>query len=296
MAMSVVYTTIDRVLVHEDRGGVERQYVGDPLGSLVGELDENQNLTYTAEYWPYGEVRTESGSKQSEWGYVGLLGYLKDLATLLYVRARHYLPHKGRWLTVDPLWPKERGYIYGASCPILVTDPTGRVAIVIVVGVFLILALGVSGHEGCLCANAVPGGIVWGKMLIQIADCGLAELLPVLYQVRFCRNLVAAQDAFGITVGSAIKLDYGTFGRPYWDTLTTAVHEGLHAHCRVYNEEPQHTVLAEWADYLIERCRRCPGEPRLSLSKVCEAIRQGTSPPSYADPCRSVTVGRGYVV
>ena len=49
MAMSVVYTTIDGVLVHEDRGGVERQYVGDPLGSLVGELDENQNLTYTAE-------------------------------------------------------------------------------------------------------------------------------------------------------------------------------------------------------------------------------------------------------
>ena len=126
MAMSVVYTTIDRVLVHEDRGGVERQYVGDPLGSLVGELDENQNLTYTAEYWPYGEVRTESGSKQSEWGYVGLLGYLTDLATLLYVRARHYLPHRARWLIVDPLWPEERAYEYSYCSPLTQFDPFGR--------------------------------------------------------------------------------------------------------------------------------------------------------------------------
>jgi len=55
-----VYTRIDGVLVHGDQGGVERQYVGDPLGSLVGELDENQNLTYPAEYWPYGEVRSWS--------------------------------------------------------------------------------------------------------------------------------------------------------------------------------------------------------------------------------------------
>ena len=125
MAMSVVYTTIDGVLVHEDRGGVERQYVGDPLGSLVGELDENQNLTYTAEYWPYGEVKTESGTKQSEWGYVGLLGYLKDLATLLYVRARHYMPHKARWLTVDPLWPSESPYAYGRENPNFHSDPTG---------------------------------------------------------------------------------------------------------------------------------------------------------------------------
>ena len=126
MAMSVVYTTIDGVLVHEDRGGVKRQYIGDPLGSLVGELDENQNLTYTAEYWPYGEVRIESGNKQSEWGFVGLLGYLKDLATLLYVRARHYIPQKARWVTVDPLWPQERAYGYGNTSPTVNIDPRGN--------------------------------------------------------------------------------------------------------------------------------------------------------------------------
>ena len=125
MAMSVVYTTIDRVLVHEDRGGVERQYVGDPLGSLVGELDENQNLTYTADYWPYGEVRTESGNKQSEWGFVGLLGYLKDLETLLYVRARHYLPHKSKWLTVDPLSTVTREPYAYATDPVTWNDPSG---------------------------------------------------------------------------------------------------------------------------------------------------------------------------
>ena len=125
MAAAVTYTNFGGMLVHEDRGGVERQYIGDPLGSLVGELDENQTLTYTAEYWPYGEVRTESGTKQSEWGYVGLLGYLKDFASLLYVRARHYMPHKSRWLTVDPLWPGQRAYCYAYTRPLDRSDRSG---------------------------------------------------------------------------------------------------------------------------------------------------------------------------
>ena len=142
MAMSVVYTTIDGVLVHEDRGGVERQYVGDPLGSLVGELDENQNLIYTAEYWPYGEVRTESGNKQSEWGFVGLLGYLRDLATLLYVRARHYVPHRARWVTVDPLWPNEKAYTYCQSSPIPYGDPSGRSLACIGLGICVGIGIG----------------------------------------------------------------------------------------------------------------------------------------------------------
>jgi hypothetical protein len=33
MAMSAVYTNFGGMLVHEDRGGVEREYVSDP-GSL----------------------------------------------------------------------------------------------------------------------------------------------------------------------------------------------------------------------------------------------------------------------
>ena len=127
MAMSVVYTTINGVLYHENRGGVETEYVPDTLGSLIGCRDSSGNVTYTADYWPYGEVRTSTGSKSSPWGFVGLLGYLTDLAKRLYVRARHYRPNIGQWQTVDPLWPKEPAYRYALNQPIWMTDPSGQI-------------------------------------------------------------------------------------------------------------------------------------------------------------------------
>ena len=126
MAMSAVYTNFGGMLVHEDRAGTERQYVRDPLGSLIGEIDADQELIYSAEYWPYGEEHSTDGLRQSGWGFVGLLGYLKDLASLLYVRARHYMPQRGRWLTVDPLWPRERAYNYALAIPNVFVDPSGR--------------------------------------------------------------------------------------------------------------------------------------------------------------------------
>ena len=125
MAMSVVYTTFDGMLVHEDRGGVERQYVRDPLGNLIGELDQGQEQTYSADYWPYGEAHTVVGFQTSDWGFVGLLGYLRDLVHLFYVRARYYLSDQGRWLTADSVWPYQPPYSYANADPISLVDRTG---------------------------------------------------------------------------------------------------------------------------------------------------------------------------
>ena len=125
--MSVVYSNFGGMLVAETRGAEKRQYVSDPQGSLAAELDENQEVTYAATYWPFGEVATETGTKLSDWGYIGLLGYLTDLASLLYVRARHYLTQKARWLTVDPLWPRQSAYLYALSRPISLRDPSGMI-------------------------------------------------------------------------------------------------------------------------------------------------------------------------
>ena len=95
------FTTINGMLVHEDRGGVETEYVSDPLGSLVQTRNSSGTKTYEAEYWPYGELQTSTGTNPSSWGYVGLLGYLSDSATRLYVRARYLMTTFARWLTVD---------------------------------------------------------------------------------------------------------------------------------------------------------------------------------------------------
>ena len=117
MAMSVVYTTVNGQILHENRGGVVSHFISDPLGSVVMVRDNSGNTVYEAEYDPYGNVQSETGTNPSEFGYVGTLGCVKDSAFSLYVRARYLLTNLGRWLTKDPLWPSEPGFVYGGAGP-----------------------------------------------------------------------------------------------------------------------------------------------------------------------------------
>jgi RHS repeat-associated protein len=124
---TTTFTTVDGMMLHETRGGVELFYVPDPLGSLIQAKNTSGTVTYEATYWPYGEVRTETGTNPSSWGFVGLLGYLRDLVDLLYVRARYYRPKAGQWMTVDPLWPGQASFRYVYSIPTAWLDLSGRV-------------------------------------------------------------------------------------------------------------------------------------------------------------------------
>jgi RHS repeat-associated protein len=125
MAMSVVYGNFLGGIVTETRGGVERDYVPDPLGSTAHLVDATGTLTDSFEYWPYGEVRTRTGTTPTPFGYVGTLGYYTDQLGRLYVRARHYLTLVARWLTVDPLWPRFQAYEYAEGDPGRWVDPDG---------------------------------------------------------------------------------------------------------------------------------------------------------------------------
>jgi RHS repeat-associated protein len=125
MAMAVTYATVAGQILYENRGGVETEFVPDPLGSVIACRNALGTTTYTAKYWPYGEVRTETGTNPSPWGYVGTLGYYRDALNRLYVRARYLLTKLARWQTVDPLWPEEMAYGYVGSKPIAVVDVTG---------------------------------------------------------------------------------------------------------------------------------------------------------------------------
>jgi RHS repeat-associated protein len=133
MAMSVVYTTVNGQVLSENRGGVVHHFIPDPLGSVVMVRDSSGNTVYTAEYAPYGDVQSETGTNPSEFGYVGALGYVMDSASSLYVRARYLLTNLGRWLTKDPLWPREPGYVYAGAMPNLQSDPSGYLWWVIIV-------------------------------------------------------------------------------------------------------------------------------------------------------------------
>ena len=125
MPLSVVYATVNGVLVEEDRGGAVTCYVSDTLGSVVKTTDAAGAVTSTASYWPFGEVRTSTGTNPSPWGFVGTLGYYKDALAKLYVRMRILRTDLAGWMSADPLWPEEAAYQYCIDSPVLVTDPSG---------------------------------------------------------------------------------------------------------------------------------------------------------------------------
>jgi RHS repeat-associated protein len=121
------YLNLDGEVLGENREGVRRDYVADPLGSVVAELDGAGAKAAEFDYWPYGEERTASGSSGSPHRFVGSLGYHTDVPSRkVYVRARDYLPREGRWSTVDPLWPRESKYMYAAGNPVNWVDRSGR--------------------------------------------------------------------------------------------------------------------------------------------------------------------------
>lgn len=127
MAAQVIYTNFGGQIVHEDRGGTERDYMPDTLGSTIALLDSDSNQTDTWEYWPYGEVESRTGANVTPFSFVGTLGYFNDLvARLTYVRARHYQSLLGQWTSVDTLWPREPSYLYAYSNPVSIVDPSGR--------------------------------------------------------------------------------------------------------------------------------------------------------------------------
>jgi len=127
MAAAVTYSNFGGMLVHEHRAGAETFYVPDTLGSMAVTLDVNNSVSSRTEYWPYGEEVNDSGSNPSDFGFVGLLGYLKDLLDkLLSVRARHLTPDRGQWLTTSRIWPTENLFGYAGSAPTLYTDPSGN--------------------------------------------------------------------------------------------------------------------------------------------------------------------------
>jgi RHS repeat-associated protein len=130
VAMKVRYTTIGGEIVSENRGGVERDYLPDPLGSTVALLNSAQAKTDTISYWPYGEVKTRTGTTATPFQFVGTRGYYRDSSTKTYVRARYLDTQKGRWVTVDPRDYTRLGlslYSYAASAPISLLDVTGLI-------------------------------------------------------------------------------------------------------------------------------------------------------------------------
>lgn len=122
---TVRYTVVNGQILAEKRNGVRKFYRSDALGSTVALYNDTQTKTDTFTYWPYGELRTRTGSTPTKYCFIGTLGCRTQADKSIYMRARVMRPRDGRWLTVDTLWPTEEAYLYVRSAPLGHNDPTG---------------------------------------------------------------------------------------------------------------------------------------------------------------------------
>ena len=125
MAMTVRYSVANGEVFAEKRSGSTRFYRSDALGSVAALYDNSQTKTDSKTYWPYGETRTSSGSFGSKNGFVGALGCRTQVDGEVYMRARIEEPKDGRWMTVDPLWPAIKPYVYVSNSPATAVDKLG---------------------------------------------------------------------------------------------------------------------------------------------------------------------------
>ena len=126
---TVRYTVAQGEVIAEKRGGVRSLYTPDPLGSTIALIDNTQTITDTWVYWPYGEVKTRTGTTATPFQYVGTQGYYHDSDGRAYVRARYLDKAKARWLTEDSLGlvPDANSYRYVNNSPVVYADASGLI-------------------------------------------------------------------------------------------------------------------------------------------------------------------------
>ncbi len=103
-------------------------FLTDALGSVRQLTDSAGSVTLAKTNDPYGMVTQTSGVSQTDYGFTAEYQH----NDLLYLRARHYAPGMGRFLTRD-LWKGDvyepmsyNRWLYAYGDSINLTDPTGE--------------------------------------------------------------------------------------------------------------------------------------------------------------------------
>jgi RHS repeat-associated protein len=122
-------------------GTAKTRYVHpDHLGSTNVVTDENDTVTQTLDYFPYGSLRVSVSTSTNE--QRKFIGQFADQSNLDYLNARYYSSDRGQFMTQDPVFweigqsqdgkdalanPQSlNSYSYANDNPISYKDPNGR--------------------------------------------------------------------------------------------------------------------------------------------------------------------------